>query len=114
MPFFPVEQDWTLSIRPPRIPISECFLTTYAVNSLPINGKRNFAPRRKGPNRVANPGHWNPNPNLIPLLEVSRYTGREPREVTDILAPSWLNDPTMGPGSWDNVNTEGDVPQHLE
>jgi hypothetical protein len=114
MLFFPAEQDWTLSIRPPRIPISKCFPTTYAVNSLPINRKRNFAPRRKGPNRVANPGHRNPNPNLIPLPEVSRYMGREPGEVMDILAPSWLNDPTTGPDLWDNINTEGDVLQHLE
>ena len=57
MPFFPAEQDWTLSIRPPRIPISECFPTTYVVNSLPINGKRNFVPRRRGPNRDTNLAH---------------------------------------------------------
>src|SRR5437899_478539 len=78
---------------PPRSPISKRVPAMYAVNSLPINGKRNFAPRRKDPNRVANLGHRNPNPNLIPLPEVSRYSGREPGEVTDNLAPSWLDDP---------------------
>ena len=114
MPFFPAEQDWTLSIRPPRIPTSERFPTTYAVNSLPINGKRNFVPRRRGPNRDTNPAHRNPNPNLIPIPEISRYAGREPGEVKDNSTPSWLDDPITGSGSWDNANTEGDVPQHLE
>ena len=114
MPFFPAEQDWTLSIRPPRIPINERFPTTYAVNSLPINGKRNFVPRRRGPNRDANLALRNPNPNLIPLPEVSKYAGREPGEVTDDRTPSWLDDPATGSGSWDNANAEGDVPQHLE
>ena len=44
MPFFPAGEDWTLSFRPPRIPLYKCFPAMYTVNSLPINRKRNLVP----------------------------------------------------------------------
>ena len=40
MPFFPAEQDWTLVVRPSRIPLEEQFLATFAVNCLPMHGRR--------------------------------------------------------------------------
>ena len=47
MPFFPVEQDWTLASRPSKIPFAERFPAAYAVNSLLISDNRNMQ-RRKG------------------------------------------------------------------
>jgi hypothetical protein len=112
MPFFSVEQDWTLSIRPPRILLNKCFLAIYSVNSLPINAKGNFAPCRRSSNCGTIPGQRNP--NLIPLPENNRYMAKEPGEAMDALTLSWLADPLRGSSSWDNDNTEGDVLQHLE
>jgi hypothetical protein len=40
MPYFPTEQNWSLEIRPARIPMDECFPEKYAVNSPPIGGVR--------------------------------------------------------------------------
>jgi hypothetical protein len=112
MPFFPAEQDWTLSIRPPRIPLNKHFPATYSVNSLPINAKGNFVPHRRSSNRGTIPGQRNP--NLILLPENNRYVAKEPGKAMDALAPSWLANPLRGSSSWDNDNAEGDVPQHLE
>jgi len=33
---FPMEQDWLQTARPSRIPLDECFLGKYLVNSLPL------------------------------------------------------------------------------
>ena len=40
MPFFLAEQDWTLAVRPSRIPLEERFPATYAINSLLVYGRR--------------------------------------------------------------------------
>ena len=80
MLFFPAEQDWTLSIRPTRIPLNEHFPTSYRVNSLPIDGRRNLAPCRKGANCTANPSQGNP--NLILLPEVNRFMAKELGKIT--------------------------------
>ena len=40
MPFYPTEHDWTLTARPHRIPLDECFPGRYLVNSLPTSGSR--------------------------------------------------------------------------
>lgn len=86
MLFFPAEQDWTLSIRSTRILLNEHFPTSYRVNSLPIDGRRNLAPCRKGPNCTANPSQENP--NLILLPEVNRFVAKELGKITGGSAPS--------------------------
>jgi hypothetical protein len=40
MPFFPTEQDWTLAIRPNRIPLDERYPQRFAVKSLPYTGNK--------------------------------------------------------------------------
>src|SRR5258707_1068236 len=40
MVYFPTEEDWTLTTRPNRIPVEECFLQHFAVNSLPITNRK--------------------------------------------------------------------------
>jgi hypothetical protein len=90
MQFFPVEQDWTLTSRPSRIPLDMCFPATYAVNSLPIHGRRpqgappqvkqaqsTKANRRKGPTRAAGDVQKNPNPNLILVPERNKYATKD-------------------------------------
>ena len=40
MVYFPTEQDWTLTMRPNRIPVNECFPGHFAVNSLPTANRK--------------------------------------------------------------------------
>ena len=47
MPYFPTGEDWTLAVRPDRVPILERFPTRYAVNSLPTKDNTPQSPRRK-------------------------------------------------------------------
>lgn len=35
LPFFPTEEEWTLTLRPDKVPMKDCFPQRYAVNSLP-------------------------------------------------------------------------------
>ena len=53
MPFFPTEHDWTLTVRPHRIPLDERFPGKYLVNSLPTSGSR-WPGRDAHPPRKAN------------------------------------------------------------
>ena len=48
MPYFPTEQDWTLTVRPNRIPLDVHFPQKFTINSLPHAGK-------KGPNETPRP-----------------------------------------------------------
>jgi len=76
MPFFPMEHNWTLTVRPHRIPLDERFLGVYTVNSLPALGG-NHPPKGSRPPRRANGATTSQNPqgrgpqrtgsNLIPL-----------------------------------------------
>jgi hypothetical protein len=57
MPYFPTEQDWTLAVRPSRIPLEEHFLGKFLVNSLPIYRAKHTEsalrdPRGKGKGRA--------------------------------------------------------------
>ena len=109
MPFFPAEQDWTLAVRPSRIPLEERFPATFAVNSLPTHGRR---PQRGPPKANRSRGELS-NPNNIPLLEMSRYTAGSSGAGTGYMQPQWRPFPTEeGTGSWENDNTEGDVTKH--
>ena len=68
MVFFPTEQDWTLTMRPQRIPLEERFPQHYAVNSLQTQGhpsKRPFGEQRNA--RKHAKGKQRENPNFIPL-----------------------------------------------
>jgi hypothetical protein len=40
MVYFPTDEDWTLTIRPDRIPIEEHFPQQFTVNSLPITNRK--------------------------------------------------------------------------
>ena len=75
MPYYPTDQDWTLTTHPERIPMELRYPGKYAVNSLPAtNGrKKNQNPwgpwsKPKKPTRgVTERGKSNP--NLIPLSQ---------------------------------------------
>jgi hypothetical protein len=79
MPFFPAEHDWTLTVRPERIPLDMRFPGKYAVNSLPLGGKstgqstRPHAATRNmsgnGPKRANASNSKRVNPNLIPISQ---------------------------------------------
>ena len=80
MPYYPTEHDWTLAVRPERIPLDMRFPGKYAVNSIPVAAGKHAGltsklpgkdPRRK----PAKKSHWE-NPNLIPLVR-----GREEGEL---------------------------------
>jgi hypothetical protein len=82
MPFFPTEQDWTLVIKPNRIPLDERFPQRFAVNRLPNTGNSksievscNTNPSKDGYSRELH-RRWkkasdlttqHSNPNLIPI-----------------------------------------------
>jgi len=44
MPYLPTGHDWSLTVRPDKIPIEDKFLTKYAVNNIPIGGSRHPGP----------------------------------------------------------------------
>ena len=57
LPFFPTDENWTLTTRPDRIPLENRFPQRFAVNSLPTanankrqrpQGQTQFRPRRQG------------------------------------------------------------------
>ena len=90
MPYFPSDQDWTMVVRPDRIPLEERFPAKYAVNSLPLAGNRYPATAPRPPRKKQNQGTQGrstangtadkanqANPNLIPL---SNNRGREEGE----------------------------------
>jgi len=109
MPFFPAEQDWTLVVRPSRIPLEERFPATFAVNFLPTHGRR---PQRGPPKASRSRGELS-NPNNIPLPETSRFTAGSSGADTGYMQPQWQPFPTEdGTGSWENDNAEGDVTKH--
>ena len=100
MPYFPTEHDWTLTVRPERIPLDERFPGKYAINSLPSTGNRNLVQASrpkvmqppKGPaQRRGLPGKFNQeNPNLIPI-EQGREEGELPAEEA-----TWMLEPAGG------------------
>lgn len=102
MPFFPAEHDWTLTARPHRIPLDECFPGRYAVNSLPTLGVnrsiKDPRPPLRGPQHTDN--HAKENPNFIPLNHV-----REEGELSGI---DGLVEPEhVGPiHNWTKVNED--------
>jgi hypothetical protein len=108
MPFFLAEQDWMLMSQPNRIPLNECFLASYAVNSLPVLGNRNVQ-HRKGLNCTGKSPQSNP--NLIPVSAKNRFGDKEPGELADdeegIL--EWVCKPIDGKLEYEN--TDGDVIQ---
>ena len=114
MPFFPAEQDWTLSVRPARIPLDEWFPTTLAVNSLPSCGRKyQGAPQKTNRNQVGNvngkkdphhpPAAGSTNPNSIPVPEKNRYAVNGPGPNTEYTPPQWRPYPSgEGSGTWEN------------
>jgi len=108
MPFYPAEQDWTLSSRPSRVPIEECFPAAYKVNSLPTSNMHK-AQHRKGQSWGGNPPQQNPNNIRIP--ERNRYDTREAGELLDDKdgIPQWMCKPISS--SLIIENTDGDVTQ---
>ena len=73
MPYYPMEQDWTLTTRLERIPMDLRYPGKYIVNSLPAPTKRKQSQNPWGPwSKPAKPkrgaaGQNDTNPNLIPL-----------------------------------------------
>ena len=80
MPYYPTEHDWTLTVRPERIPLDARFPAKYAVNSIPdTTGKyagQALKPQEKDPRREPAKKSQRENPNLIPLVR-----GREEGEL---------------------------------
>jgi hypothetical protein len=80
MPYYPSDQDWTMVVRPDRIPIAERFPAKFVVNSLPSTGNRHPSTATRPPKRKPNQSTQgraskygiadkanSANPNLIPL-----------------------------------------------
>jgi hypothetical protein len=67
MPYFPTGEDWTLAVRPNRIPIPDRFPAKYAVNSLPLRGRspQQAGRRRQGASKAGKSNQANP--NCIPI-----------------------------------------------
>ena len=85
MPYFPTEHDWSLTVRPDKIPLEDKFPTKYAVNTIPPGSGKHQGPgavrQRKGKKRNAG-GSGMPeasgNPNHIQISHV-----REEGELQD-------------------------------
>jgi hypothetical protein len=70
MPYFPTESDWSLAVRPGRIPSEDRFLVRFAVNNLTNANKKHpgLTPRlQKRMQKHDMVGTNAANPNLIPL-----------------------------------------------
>jgi len=82
MPYFPTEHDWSLTVRPDRIPLEDKFLTRYAVNAIPPAGGRQPGPGtgqwHRGKKRNAGGKGAPENPNHILINRV-----REEGELLD-------------------------------
>jgi|SRR6267142_6478834 len=105
MPYFPTEEDWTMALRPNRIPVGEKFPNKYTVNKLQTDtGKHSTATSRVPQKKYGNPpqGTQNcsprptertnsSNPNLIPLgheredskLSATNINGKEKLDKLD-------------------------------
>jgi len=74
MPYFPTEHDWSLTVRPDRIPMEDKFPTTYAVNAIPLGGGKHQGPgagrQRRGKKRNAGSNDAPGNPNHIQISHV--------------------------------------------
>jgi hypothetical protein len=96
MPYYPTEQEWTLTVRPNRIPLDERYPQRFAVNSLPNtdNRKSDMTPRnvksskngysrelhRRSMKASDGPAHHG-NPNLIPIPHIrEREVGDSPSD----------------------------------
>jgi hypothetical protein len=92
LPYFPTEHDWTLKVRPERIPLDERFPGKYAVNSLPYAGNKQRSPapkttcKKQGQSMYKSANrrgtmdrNTRDNPNLIPINK-GRETGKLPTE----------------------------------
>ena len=44
MPYFPTEHNWSLTVRPDRIPMEDKFPAKYAVNTIPLGGSKSQGP----------------------------------------------------------------------
>jgi len=108
MPFFPVEQDWTLVLtsRPNRIPLDERFPELYAVNCLPSLGNRKTQ-CGKGPGNQGKPSQTGS--NSIPIVGNNRYSARDTggpkKDVAD--QPEWAQEPIDSDPTMEI--TDGDV-----
>ena len=69
--FYPTDQDWSLTLRPQRIPLEERFPQRFAVNSLHHEGRSNVRfPEEQREARRRAKGKQKENPNLIPVPRV--------------------------------------------
>ena len=123
MPYFPTDQDWTLTVRPNRVPLDVRFPQRYAVNSLPYTGKKrqevNPRPPRANKNDVSRElhNHWqkaksgakqHTNPNYIPLNrtgEAGAPPGASVPEYTSATEGPQQNPNAMNEAN--NINTSG-------
>ena len=105
MPYFPTEQDWTLTVRPNSIPLEDRYPARFAVNALPTSGggwqqvPRTCQRRGQGHNMKDRNGRENPNRIQIPPSHA-----REEGELPDGGA-RWYTDVNAG-----DLNTDGTAP----
>jgi hypothetical protein len=82
MPYFPTEHDWSLTIRPDRVPREDRFPARFAVNTLPVTAGRRSGnatgQTRRGRRRNNEAKGASENPNFIPINH-----GREEGELPD-------------------------------
>ena len=124
MPFFPAEQDWTLAVRPARVPLKEHFPASFSVNSLPLHGRRQQGAPSKAKHVQATVGTGRKelprasadnltSSNCIPVPEKNKYAANSAATPSGYVEPAWYHVPIgdKGTGTWENNNNEGEVTQ---
>jgi len=113
MLYFPTEHDWSLTVRPDRIPIEDKFPTKYTVNAIPLGGGKSQGPgagqQRRGKKRsiggkAGKDVHINP--NHIPINHI-----REEGELQD--KGEYWHMERLGQGKeldYSDWNTPHDIP----
>ena len=77
MVYFPTEHDWTLTTRPPRIPLEERFPSHLAVKSIPITSRKSNRPV------VRLPASRTPERNDSSQAQVGQRSEQHQREADD-------------------------------
>jgi len=96
MPYFPMEHDWTLMVRPSSIPLEDRFPARFTVNALPMMGSWQQVPRtcqqHRGQRYNAKDRNGHDNPNRI---QIPPNHEREEGELP-VGSAGWYTGPNAG------------------
>jgi hypothetical protein len=114
LPFFPTEEEWTLTLRPDRVPMKDRFPQRYAVNSLPT-AATSTRPRQKNHtgNKEKRKGKQPATSKQTPQEgDIERYltrsqpaasTSNVTQEVGELFGPNWWAEPANYEESYPNT-----------